>query len=437
MHVVEDFACTLCSCVCDDLKLTIDGERIVRTERACKLSEPWLLSQNSQSPPAAQIGGRTASFEAAVERAAGLLAESRYPLIYGLSRSSTDGQRAAVRLADAIGATIDTTASRGHAPSVMAVQQVGESTCSLGEIKNRSDLVIFWGCNPAETHPRHFERYAVDCAGLFTPRGRRDRTIVVIDVKPTATSELADFLITVEPGRDLEAIWALRGLLQGVQPREDAVTGMSLDVLEDLVERMKSCRSGAIFFGFGLARQPAGHLAVEALMRLVTELNEFTRFYVRRLRGSGDVTGADAVLAWQTGYPFSVNLARGFPRYNPGEFSANNMLERGEPDVCLFVGSMGATRFTDEASKSLRRIPSIVLDPPTGPAVVAAAVQFTTSVYGIHAGGTAYRMDDIPIPLRAVLPSKYPTDAEVLAAIERQIPDLASGGVSPLCHDVL
>ncbi len=43
------------------------------------------------------------------------------------------------------------------------------------------------------------------------------------------------------------------------------------------------------------------------------------------------------VLAWQTGYPFSVNFARGYPRYNPGEFSAQDMLERGDVDLCLFV----------------------------------------------------------------------------------------------------
>ncbi len=109
--------------------------------------------------------------------------------------------------------------------------------------------------------------------------------------------------------------------------------------------------------GFGLARRPGAHLAIEGLMQLVTELNARTRFYVRRLRGSGDVTGADNVLAWQTGYPFSVNLSRGYPRYNPGEFSANDLLERGEPDVCLFVGSFGAARFTPEARTSIEPCP--------------------------------------------------------------------------------
>jgi formylmethanofuran dehydrogenase subunit B len=48
-------------------------------------------------------------------------------------------------------------------------------------------------------------------------------------------------------------------------------------------------------------------------------------------------------------------------------------------------------------------------------------VQFTTAIYGVHAPGTAYRMDEVPIPLRKVLDTHYPTDAEVLGAIEGQL----------------
>ncbi len=326
-----------------------------------------------------------------------------------------------MRLAELIGATIDTTASRGHAPSVMAVQQVGESTCSLGEVKNRCDLVIFWGCNPVETHPRHLERYAADCAGLFTPGGRRDRTLVVVDVQPTATSQASDLFIPVNSGQDFELLWALRSLLRGLPLDAASVGGTPRAVIHDLYERMTGCRNGIIFFGFGLARRPAAHLAIEALVRLVTELNARTRFYVRRLRGSGDVTGADNVLAWQTGYPFSVNMARGYPRYNPGEFSANDLLEQGEPDVCLFVGSLGARRFTPLARSHLERTPTIVLDPPAGASEMPSTVRFTTSVYGVHRPGTAYRMDEIPIPLRAALPAHYPSDADVLKALAETI----------------
>jgi formylmethanofuran dehydrogenase subunit B len=418
MQIIEDFACTLCSCLCDDLRLTVHGDRIVRAERACAMAEPWLLGQNSQQPPVARVDGNAVPLEAAVAQATKLLASARYPLIFGLSRSSTAGQRAAVQLAETIGATIDTTASGGHGPSILAVQQVGESTCSLGEVKNRCDLVIFWGCDPLTTHPRHLERYSADCAGRFVPGGRRDRTLIVVNADDTATSPSADIVLRVDRHQDFELIWALRALLRGQPLEGDTFGGVPRAAVEDLCRRMRGCHNGVVFFGFGLARQPGANLVIQALLQLVTDLNDVTRFYARRLRGSGDVAGADSVLAWQTGYPFSVNLSRGYPRYGPGEFSANDMLEQGEPDVCLFVGSQGTRWMSPTAKDALRHIPTIVLDPPQAEPDFRPTVQFTIAIYGIHHAGTAYRMDEIPIPLRAVLPTPYPTDDQILHAIQ-------------------
>jgi len=164
-----------------------------------------------------------------------------------------------------------------------------------------------------------------------------------------------------------------------------------------------------------------GHHNVEALLLLVRDLNAYTRFFARRMRVQGDVTGADTVLTWQTGYPFSVSLSRGYPRYNPGEFSAQNMLERGEVDACLLVGSEGVARFSEAAVEHLRRMPTIALDHPTIESAIPPTVRFTTAVYGVHRPGTAYRMDGIPIPLRAFLPTDYPSDGDVLRMIGEQI----------------
>jgi formylmethanofuran dehydrogenase subunit B len=129
------------------------------------------------------------------------------------------------------------------------------------------------------------------------------------------------------------------------------------------------------------------------------------------------VAGADSVLAWQTGYPFSVNLGRGYPRFNPGEFTAHDLLLRGEVDACLLVGSFGVRRFSPQAVANLQRIPTIVLDPPIMASLTPPTIRITTAIPGVHTPGTAYRMDEIPIPLRALLPAPYPGDADVLEAI--------------------
>ena len=417
MKIVENIACTVCGCVCDDLKIHVEENGVSDVQNVCGLAQPWFLQEGKTQPPIASIHGKETSFQKAVDESVKLIQASDAPLIYGLSRSSTDGQRSAIALAEKIGATIDTTASLCHAPSIMALQEVGEVTCTLGEVKNRADLVIFWGVDPVKTHPRHMERYSIFPKGRFIPHGRKDRTMVVVDAKATQTSAMADLSIMVEPGRDFEMLVILRNLVLGLPIPAEYQAGMPMELLGDLANRMKSCRFGVVFFGLGLSMTGGGQHNVEALLMLVRDMNRFTRFCARPMRILGDVTGADKVLAWQTGYPFSVNFSRGFPRYNPGEFSAQAMLERGDVDLCLFVGSEGTERFSEKAWARLKQIPIITLDYPSVCTRVPAKVRFTTAIYGIHRPGTAYRMDGVPIVLRQFLHSNYPSDEETLDSI--------------------
>lgn len=184
---------------------------------------------------------------------------------------------------------------------------------------------------------------------------------------------------------------------------------------------MKHSRCGVIFFGVDLARGESGHLNVKALLELVTRLNGPGRWYAMRMRVQGNVVGADSVLLWQTGYPFAVNMTRGYPRYGPGEFSAHGLLERGEVDACLLVGSETLRWFSPRAVAHLRQIPTVLLDPPDVEAAVSATVRLRTAIPGIHLAGTAYRMDGVPVSLRAVLPARYPSDEQVLGEIRRTV----------------
>lgn len=412
-RVIEDVACTMCGCVCDDLSIQTDGTTVRSVERACSLSRDWFLKQTAYTSAQAWIGERSVGLTEALEHTAGILNQASAPLIYGLARSSTPGQRAAVALADHLGASIDTTASRRHGPSIVALQEVGESTCSLGEARHRCDVVVFWGADPETSHPRHGERYSITPSGMQLPGGRADRTIWVIDPRRTATVELADHWLPVEPGTDWEVLWCLRALVKGIEPRQYPA-GIDVSQLQLLAQTLQSCRSSIFYFGLGLTRSELAHSNVEALLRLVTELNSVSRSYARRMRIPGDIAGADSVLCWQTGYPFSVNLAVGYPRYGPGEYSAEELILRSETDAVLVIGSEALTRLSREANARLSHLPLIVLDPPGTPRCDSADVTLWTGVYGIHEAGTVYRMDETPVPLRKFLASEGPSDQYVL-----------------------
>ena len=193
LKIVEDATCTFCGCVCDDIELTVKGHEITKAKRACVLGSAWFLNHSVDDRPSCLIEGKPASVEDGIERAAQILTKARYPLMYGLSDTTTESQRVAVSIADWVGANVDTTTSVCHGPSGMAFQGVGEVTCSLGEVRNRVDMIIFWGSNPAESHPRHFTRYSLMPKGMFVPNGRKDRTCVVIDVRKTKSANTAPF----------------------------------------------------------------------------------------------------------------------------------------------------------------------------------------------------------------------------------------------------
>src|SRR4051812_10367587 len=431
LKVVENATCTFCGCVCDDMELTVEGHKITKAKNACVLGKAWFLNHNIEDRPAATVEGKPASLEAAIERAAQLLAEAHYPIVYGLSDTTCEAQRVAVAIADRIGGCIDTTTSVCHGPSGMAFQGVGEVTCTLGEVKNRADLVLFWGSNPAESHPRHWGRYSTMPKGLFVPGGRKDRTVVLVDVRKSKSAPAADIFLQIKPRKDFEALWALRALVKGLDldPAVGDEAGIPLEQLKDVAERMKSCKFGILFFGMGLSMTRGRHLNVEAALGLARDLNQYTRFYAKPMRGHGNVTGADNVVSWQTGYPFGVHLGRGYPRFNPGEFTTADTLARGEADAALIVASDPMGNFSQPAREHLARIPYIALDPKETATVRHAAVAFTTATYGINTGGTVYRMDDVPIPLRPAFESPYPPDEVVLRGIEKRIRQLQ--GVPP------
>jgi len=426
LRVQPNAVCTECGCLCDDIELVVREDRITEAKNACHLGKDWFLHPGRDPKlPVALIDGKPAPLEQALARASEILADSKFPLLFGLSQTTCEAQRKAVALADRLGACLDTTTSLDHGPSGVSFPTIGEVTCSLGEVKNRADLVIFWGVDPATTHPRHGERYSVEAHGLFIPRGRADRYTILIDSGPSPHEQHYDEVIRIAPGADFEVLWALRTLVKGLKPRWETLAHAGVDPqqITQLAQRMKTCRFGVLFVGIGLSASSGRHMNNEAALGLVTDLNDHTRFFARTMKGKGNGTGADDVLLWQTGFPFSLHFGLGFPRYNPGEFSGPDALARGEPDAALWIGFDPSTQFPVRSRDHLARIPTIALDFQETATTQSATVAFFTARYGIEAPGTVCRMDDVSLPLRPPLSTHLPTDSWILGELEHRIRD--------------
>lgn len=419
MEKLHDVVCNFCGCLCDDLEVTVEENKITKVSRACIIGRNRLLAP--VEAVRCRVDGKDASLTEAVAAAAAILRRSKNPLIYGLSSTTCEAQKKAVEIAEITGANLDSTASVCHGPGSMARQMVGLPTCTLGEVKNRADLVIFWGCNPAEAHLRHMERYAVNPKGMYIPEGRKGRKTVIVDVRKTQPARVADTFIQLQQGYDYECISVLRALLAGESVAAKEVGGVEIETWKELLEAMKNAYYGVCFFGMGLTMTRGKFNNVRNAIALVRDLNRFTRFTMIPMRGHGNVAGVEQVLSWQTGFPFAVNFSRGYPRYNPGEFTAVDLLARGEVDAAFIIASDPGAHFPAAATEHLRKIPVVMVDSAENCTSEMSDVVIPVAAAGISAAGTAYRLDNVPLRLKKLVHSPYLSDEQVLDMLKEGI----------------
>jgi len=420
----KNVVCAFCGALCDDLEMHVEDNKVVDVKNVCSIGKNKAFHGDNDNPPL-RVHGKEASLEEACREAARILDQAKSPLIYGFSSTVVEATRIGVELAELLQGTLDNCSSYCHGPSILARQHVGLPTCSLGEVKNRADLVIFWGANPNESHMRHLVRYSSTPKGLYTPDGRKNRELVVVDIRPTPTSKKADIYLQIKPGSDYEIATVLRAIVNGL-PLEDLgedslVGGVPLGEWYKLAGMIKGCSYGVVFFGLGVTQSQGRDLNVEQLIRLVADCNRYTRFYAMPMRGHGNVNGNNQVFSWQTGYPLAINFFQGYPRFNPGEFSVLDMLNRGDVDAALVVATDPAAHLPHTAVEALQKIPTIVLDPVNSLITDWADVVIPVSTCGLSAEGTYYRMDNVPIRLRKILDSPLPSDEEVLKRIKEEV----------------
>jgi len=429
--VVKNVVCPFCGTLCDDLEVVVEDGEIVEVRHACRIgAAKFLTAQEEDRPtePMIRENGewRKVDYEDAAEETARILVEAKWPLMYGWSSTLCEAHEVGIELAEKVGAVIDNTASVCHGPSTLALQDVGVPSCTLGEVKNRADVIVYWGSNPMHAHPRHMSRYTTFARGYFRPKGRQDRTIIVVDPRKTATARLADVYIQVRPHEDYELISALRAAVHGVEIEREEVAGVPVEKIYEVADLLKEASFGTLFWGMGLTMSLGRHRNIDNAICLVRDLNEHSKWTLVMMRGHYNVTGFNEVLTWTTGYPFAVDFSRGYPRYNPGEFSAVDVLARGEVDAAFIIASDPGAHFPQRAVRRLAEIPVVCVDPEWTPTAELADVYVPTAIAGIEWEGTAYRMDVVPIRMRKVVdpPEGLLNDVEFLGMVLERVDEL-------------
>ncbi len=390
--------CAGCGLLCDDVMIEAAGDA-VRLTPDCRLGAEWFSDRvRSDDGPPATINGEAVDVDTALSRAAELLRAARRPLVHGFDGATVEDARAAVALADRLGALVVSGHGTNTWPGAPAVPLRGASTATLGEIRDRSRVVVIWREDPETSHPRLLERLGL--AGDAS-----DRTLVVVDDRDTATAERADVRLRWPRERDLEALTGLHVLQQGLAaPSSDLVGGLS-----ELIDRFRAVPHAAFVYGPGLTEGSGGQRRALALHELVRALCHERHVVTLELPRAPGTRTADDVLAWQSGYGGTVDFASGHPEL----VTATRPVSADEAVDVSLVGSKPRQAEPPDGVMEIA-LGSLPADP-------GVEVSIRTAPAGVAAAGTAHRLDGVPLALQAPLPGDAPTAATLLTQLLAEI----------------
>lgn len=234
--------------------------------------------------PVAFVKGEPVAVETAIAAARRLLEQARLPVIAGLE-SDVAGIRAAVRLAEKFGGTLD---HMGSLAELNIMRSNGTLIISPHEARRICDFFLLIGSDLPELR-------------INVPHVRLSG--------PTLAGDLA----------------ALRALATGRRLHA------SSKKLEAICMQLQKAKFGAAIWHAGSLAEPI----VEMAAGLVRDLNATTRFSSVILPSHN--TGADQVLGWLTGFPSRTSLARGIAEHDPWAFDAKRLIDSGEADLAVWI----------------------------------------------------------------------------------------------------
>jgi formylmethanofuran dehydrogenase subunit B len=320
----------------------------------------------------AWIGNREMLVERAAEHAAELLESSRCP-VFSLD-TDIHGTRAAIRLADQVGAAYDQVDSVALARETALFTGKGGMTIAPGETRRRADVVVVVGELPA-VHRGFLAELAETAPDLCAADARE--FFLISDSKARASRLPGNIKATRLACGDA-------GLGATLAALRAELAGRKVATLVSNFARFAKALESARFPVFLFSGHVADGLALEMLQGLVADINRKSRASALHMAASENGWGSVLASTWMTGFPLRSGFARGFPEFDPWRFDVARMLASGEADVHMRISASA------DGLPARRNVTKLVALVKTAKPVHRAAITIAIGTPGIDHDTVGY-----------------------------------------------
>jgi len=307
---------------------------------------------------------------------ASLLTAARRVLVTGFVDVPIEAVAAACSVAESLGAAVDAGHPESARPAGPTIARAGEVTAAPEEMRGRSDLVLFWGCDPEAVDPG----FVADFVGAPLPSRSERRTIAigpaaVLPVGPRHTHLPLDRAAVVDAARIVQHL-----LLDGKRVDPPPPLAAACHALAEAI-------GTATCVAF-VTDDTADEVGLEAwsMVHLVRTISHIKPAFEIPL-GARGTAGFRCCCTWRYGAAGAIARAdRAGAEFLPAEASACRLIERGEVDCVLVVGAC-VTSVERAISARGEGLAVVRLDERTKPSLAAALQSLRASLAASAVGG--------------------------------------------------
>ncbi|MDO9098236.1 MAG: formylmethanofuran dehydrogenase subunit B, partial [Candidatus Methanoperedens sp.] len=342
--------CPGCALLCDDIEVIVENNRVKETRHACRRGAARIRGCATRLAPS--IAQKPSDIESAIRKAAEILGNAKSPMLFGWSNSTCEAQVKGIQLAKKLGAMIDDTSSFCQGLLIEKLLLKKFRTCTLEDVRNKADVLVYWGSDAQDSQPRHLSRFSYFPRGESRQRGyEEDRVAIAIDVRESNTAKICKgHFYRIQPKGDRDFIFALIDALSGKVPTYEPKKML------ELASILKKAEFGVIFVGIGLT-----YSIKEEFDILVALADKIPNFHIMPMVGHYNMRGFNENLFRETGFVNRIKFNSNTVHDN--KYSIVEALREKSIDALLVAGSDPLSSLPRSLVRHLASIPVICIDP--------------------------------------------------------------------------
>jgi len=384
-----DFICPFCSLHCDDIKIAKKNDKFhvtnLSNQKCIQKIHQYNLDKKSLTYP--KIKNKQSGFSEIMKKSKDMIKSAKDISVLNLG-TDMGSIRSMLNFSACHNASFDHVNSELFFNTMNLVQRSGYISTTLGELKNRSDVIMIFGSQIINQHPRIIEKFLLP-KNSFAQNVKKRKIYLFGNYSNSLLKNYKNDKRIIHVNFNLELTDALINSLNN----KTYINKIKIkkNIFEDLLLNInKSKYTVFMWTGSDFKKSNNYQIILQSISNYVVELNKLSRAACLPIAGSLGDTTSNQVTTWLTGFPARIKCSDNSFNHDRFAYNVKRLIAESQTDLAIYVSN-----FCREKIEINPKIKNIVLGHPQSKFTKTPDIFIPVGIPGLDYRDIMFRTDNV------------------------------------------